>query len=367
MSLVATMIEEEVGLEAIRADWDALAVASREPYCAPGWMLPWWHAARPSGAGLRVVAVREDDRLVGIAPLFAAKDQGRGSAYGFLTENLSPPVGPLAAAGREAEVAAAIAAALATASPAPTRIELWSRAPAVGVVGAFAESWPGHRPWARAAPPVPVPSVSLDGLDFDAWFATRSSKFRQESRRMRRRIEDEGAEFALVERDGVDDAVAAFERLHGDRWQSASGALVPGLSRMLAEAADELHADGRLRMFTITVAGEVIAVNIIVSAGGKASGWNSGFDPAWNKFSPSMLLTLHAIADAVERGETSFSLGPGEGGYKRRLADDQEEWMKVTTLAKRGAYPLRRLGITTGDAARALKGRVARAGKRRAG
>jgi CelD/BcsL family acetyltransferase involved in cellulose biosynthesis len=365
MSLTATVVDDEAGLEPILSDWDALAVAAEEPYCSPGWMLSWWRNARPEGAGLRVVAVSEGDRLVGIAPLWAARPKRRSSTYGFLTDNLSPPVGPLSAPGREGEVAEAIAGALATVTPTPTRITLWSRSPPTGVAASFAGSWPGHRPWIHSGPPIPVPIVSLDGRDYDAWFASRSSKFRQESRRMRRRLEDEGAEFALVERGGIDDAVAAFERLHGDRWQSASGALVPGLPRMLSAAADELHEEGRLRMFTITVDGSVIAVNIIVAAGRKASGWNSGFDPEWSKFSPSMLLTLHAVADATERGEASFSLGPGEGGYKRRLADLQEEWMKVTTLSRHGAYPLRRLGIAGRDASRTLKRAAARAVKRR--
>jgi CelD/BcsL family acetyltransferase involved in cellulose biosynthesis len=365
MSLTVTVVDDEAGLDAIQSDWDALAVESREPYCSPGWMLSWWRHARPDGAGLRVVAVSEGGRVVGIAPLWAARTEGRSSAYGFLTASLSPPVGPLSAAGREEEVAEAFARALGTVTPTPTRITLWSRSPPAGIVGSFAQTWPGRRPWAHPGPPIPVPIVSLDGRDYDAWFATRSSKFRQESRRMRRRLEDQGAEFALVERGGIGDAVAAFERLHGDRWQSASGALVPGLRQMLSAAADELHGEGRLRMFTITVDGSVIAVNIIVAAGGKASGWNSGFDPEWSRFSPSMLLTLHAVADATERGDASFSLGPGEGGYKRRLADLEEEWMKVTTLARHGAYPLRRLGIAGGDAGRALKRVAARAVKRR--
>ena len=78
-----------------------------------------------------------------------------------------------------------------------------------------------------------------------------------------------------------------------------------------------------------------------------------------------MLLTLHAVADATERGEASFNLGPGEGGYKRRLADLQEEWMRVTTLPRRGAYPLRRLGMAGRDASRTLKRAAARAVKRR--
>jgi CelD/BcsL family acetyltransferase involved in cellulose biosynthesis len=365
MTLTATVVDDEAGLGAIESDWDALAVAAEEPYCSPGWMLSWWRNARPEGAGLRVVAVSEEDHLVGIAPLWAASPKRRGSTYGFLTDNLSPPVGPLSAPGREGEVAEAIAGALGTVAPTPTRIAFWSQSPPVGVVGSFAESWPGHRPWVHSGPAVPVPIVALDGQDFDAWFATRSSKFRQESRRMRRRLEDEGAEFRLVERERIEEAVDAFVRLHGDRWQSASGALVGGLSPMLSAAADELHEEGRLRMFTVTVEGSVIAVNIIVAAGGKASGWNSGFDPEWSKFSPSMLLTLHAIADATERGDTRFSLGPGEGGYKRRLTDSQEEWMRLTTLARRGAYPLRRTELASGRVYRKLKGYAARAAKRR--
>ncbi|HVX33031.1 MAG TPA: GNAT family N-acetyltransferase [Solirubrobacterales bacterium] len=365
MSLTATVIDDEAGLEEIRPAWDALAITTGEPYCAPGWMLSWWRHARPNGAALRVVVVSDESQIVGLAPLWTSRPGRRSSAYGFLTDKFSPPVGPLATPGCEDEVAEAIARALATVTPVPIRIALWTRTPPSGIAGAFARSWPGHRSWVHAQAPTPIPIVPLDGLDYDAWFATRSSKFRQESRRMRRRIEDEGAEFQLVGRSGIARAVNAFVRLHGDRWQGASGALVPGLPQMLEAAADDLHEDGRLRIFTITVEDAVIAVNVIVAAGRTASGWNSGFDPDWARFSPSMLLTLHAIGDAAERGDARFSLGPGEGGYKRRLTDSQEEWMKVTTLARRGAYPVRRLAIEGGERARALKRALARAVRRR--
>jgi CelD/BcsL family acetyltransferase involved in cellulose biosynthesis len=184
---------------------------------------------------------------------------------------------------------------------------------------------------------------------------------------MRRRIDDEGATFATVEREGLQEAVDAFVVLHGDRWKDrgGSGALVGGLPEMLTDAFGALGPAGRLRLFTIKVEGAVIAVNLLVAAGPEVGGWNSGFHPDWGRFSPSMLLTLHAVADAAERGDVRVSLGPGDTSYKRRLADSAEEIAKVTSVAKGRSYPLTRLRLQGDDLRREAGTRLSPDAKRR--
>jgi CelD/BcsL family acetyltransferase involved in cellulose biosynthesis len=231
--------------------------------------------------------------------------------------------------------------ALAQASPRLSFLRLEDQVGGGAIADRVAESWPDGA-WVHSAPPAPLPIVVLDGHDYESWLATKSSKFRQETRRLRRRLDDAGGVFGVVETAGVERAVEAFVELNGARWEDRGGsnALIPGIREMLAEVARDLLPSGRLRIYTLEVEGRIIAVNILVAAGDEVCGWNSGFDVEWGRYSPSLLLTLQALADAAERGEKRMSLGPGGTPYKLRMADAEEE-VGVLTVVPHGAGYLR--------------------------
>lgn len=367
MALATAIVGDESGLEAVRPQWDRLAVETGRPFCAPGWMLAWWRNARSDGAGLRVITVAEGDRLLGVVPFWTAKERASRSNYEVLSTWLAPPAGPLAAPGRGRDVADAAIAVLAEAEPKPAAIRLWSRGDRAAVGAHLAAAAAERSFWVHAATPVPLPIVTLKSGSFDDWLATRSSKFRQESRRLRRRLDEAGARFALVDADGVGRALDAFVELHGARWQDRGGsnALIPGLRGMLAEAAEELLPSGRLRIFTIEAEGKPIAVNILLAAGAEVSGWNSGFDQDWHRYSPSMQLTLFAIADAIGRGEERLCLGPGETGYKQRLADAGQQITMTTLVPRSLTYPLTRLRLAPYQCRDYLGSRLSPRAKRR--
>jgi hypothetical protein len=70
MTISAEFLTRTSELEALRPDWQALAarVPDASPYQSPAWLLPWW---RHRGNGrLRTVALRRDDRLAAVLPLW---------------------------------------------------------------------------------------------------------------------------------------------------------------------------------------------------------------------------------------------------------------------------------------------------------
>ncbi len=366
MPLAGVIVDDEADLARIRDGWDALAVAAGRPYCSPAWMLAWWRNARPEGAGLRVVAAAEGDRLLGVMPLWTSAAGGaRLPRYEMLTSKLSPPVGPLIAPGREREVVEAMARALGSARPRPALLRFWSEGdedPANGIAGA----WPGGRPWTEADPRVAEPIVSLEDPDFEAWLAARSGHFRRDARRCRRHLDEQGAEFGTTAPEEMDAVIARFIDLHMTRWAdpAESGLSIPGLREMLVEAAAEMAPSGRLRIFTIKLGGEVVAANLYVVAGTQVNAWNSGFEPRLARHSPAMLLDMHALEDALGRGETRLSLGPGGTGYKPRFAN-AEKRIAGLALAPRGAtYPLARLQLARPRAQRAVKARLSELSRR---
>ncbi|MGV1050246.1 MAG: hypothetical protein ACOYD4_17165, partial [Solirubrobacterales bacterium] len=112
MALAAEILSDLADAETVSEEWDRLATGAGESFSAPGWALAWWRHVAPAGAGLRLVVVRDEGELVGVAPLWAVRAGSRSSRYEALGGRLASPAGPLAAPGREPEVAAELGRAL---------------------------------------------------------------------------------------------------------------------------------------------------------------------------------------------------------------------------------------------------------------
>lgn len=93
------VVSDEAELTPYLDGWDRLAVASRRPFCAPGWMLAWWREGRSGKMALRIVLVFEDDRLLGAGPFFGQISYGL-TELRLLGAGFSHRIGPLAEPAR---------------------------------------------------------------------------------------------------------------------------------------------------------------------------------------------------------------------------------------------------------------------------
>jgi len=82
----------------------------------------------------------------------------------------------------------------------------------------------------------------------------------------------------------------------------------------------------------------VIAADLIVSAGGHASLWYTGFDDAWAHLSPNSVCTVLSIQHAEQVGDTIYDLGSGAYAYKARLTSDVQTF-ESSLLVRRGLWP----------------------------
>ncbi len=352
----AELLDDAAALQRLSGAWDALAQAERLPYCSPAWQLAWWRHAAPPGALLRAVAAWEGDRLVGIAPFFAVRAVPMTWRYAPLASPISSRVEPLAMVSERAEVACAIAETLSGADPRPSVIELPQARSDSCWPGLLGAAWPGGVLRRHAWPRVTAPTVTLAAADLDEWLSSRSANFRSQIRGSRRKLAKAGGAVRVsagteeLQRD-----LAEFERLHLARWGERGGstAIGRGTSRMLADAGGELMGSGRLQLASVEVDGRVISSLLFVAAGGEVSFWNGGFDEEYASLRPSLINLVEAVSRGLERGDTRLDLGPGDQGYKRRLADGGEQlvsWSLVPPGARQGGAWLR-LGVRRGRAA----------------
>jgi CelD/BcsL family acetyltransferase involved in cellulose biosynthesis len=329
MPLTADLVDDAVALTPYRAAWDALALAARRPYCAPAWMLAWWEEVAPDDAVLRVVIVRDGDRLVGVAPFWASRGSGR---YGLLGERSASPLEPLARADLEADVAAVCAEALAATEPTPTEIVLRYTPVGSPWPGLLRDHWPGGTGTIRHERVRPIPKVTLGHGNMDEWLTGRSRNFRQQVRRSRRALTGLGAQFRMATPADLEADLASFARLHHARWRSRGGsrALDERVERLLRRAARELMPSGRFRLWSLELSGVPVSMHLFVAGDGGQAYWLGGFDDAWAAQHPGIQVLVHAVEDGIARGEEWLELGPGAQPYKYRLADSEDVVASVT-------------------------------------
>ena len=340
-----SVIEQRLALDETASAWDALAVASSRPYCAPGWMLPWWDHVRPQGSTLRTVTVGEGANLIGLVSLCLIRDRWgivSGHVFGRGVASYSEP---LAAEGRQRQLASALALSLSNGSSRVDVLSLGGIPHGSPWPRLLQESWPGPRPRISLVSTMQAPFVDLPKGGFDEWFRSRSRNFRQQARSRRREFLRRGGRFSRAESgSAMLSGLRDLERLHLSRWSTRGGsqALVPGITQMLAQASGELGPE-RMQVWTADVDGRVVAAALFVCAGQEMHYWLGGFEDEWAPLSLSVLLLVEAVQHAAGAGYRRVSFGPGAQAYKYRLATGEErlDWIDLVPVTRR--YPYVRL------------------------
>jgi CelD/BcsL family acetyltransferase involved in cellulose biosynthesis len=322
------LLETPESCEPWRGEWDELAIAAGQPLLLSAWALAWWRHWCPAAGSLTVVLAREGERAIGVAPFFATPTATRSRDYRLIGTGSLFRLAPIAAAGREQELAEAFAHVVAEASPRASRIRFERIDAASPWPDLVARAWPGGRSahideFAR----VDAPTLRLAGREFDAWFASRSPNFRQKTRVRRRRAEALDATVHLASTsEQFERGMADLARLYRLRWAGRRGpdSLDPREEAMLRDAGSELASSGQARLYTLQLAGTTVAAHIVAAAGGEVATIAQAFDPSHAEISPGFLIVLAGVEDAFRRGERRIDFGPGGQPYKYRLADANE-------------------------------------------
>lgn len=339
----AEVIDDLAAATALAPAWDELARDACLPMCAPGWMLSWWRHMAPEGSELRIVAVRDGETLVALAPWFAGRGPGGRVDVRFLGAGKSDRVDVLCRAGREDEAAEAIRGAIHSLRPRPDLIAFeavpessrWTRRLASGAAG--------HARLARYRNSVlPAPTVTLpEEGGFEGWMASRSSNFRSQMRRMRRKLESGGGTVRMLREPAETRAgLAALLALHRERWseRGESGLAQPGVPELLEAAAEALGPE-RLRLWVAEIDGEPISAQLFLAASAEIKYWNGGWSEEHAALKPSMLTILAALEDAIGRGERRMDLGVGTHEYKLRFADGEDAITWGGLIARNRRWP----------------------------
>ena len=354
-----TVINDPRDAEPIREEWDELAVAAGRPYCSPAWMLAWWAHARTGDARLRTIVLSEHGHVLAVAPFFAQIGKLGLTEYRLLGAGHSHRIGLLCRGGYEPAVAAPLGRALRGLDPHPSSI-VWEGLDA-------SDEWPARTARTLAGPAgvklrrdarMAAPTVQLAGLSFQGWLEGRSSKFRRDLGRDHRNLEKSGGRIRRTRNaDELDADLATFARLHAARWapRGGSGFFDEAIAGMLRDAASELLATDRFRLYVVELAGAPIAATVCVAAGGRVAAWGSGMDDVHARLSPTRLALLKAVEEAFECGDRWFDFGGGANPYKVRFANSDEPVVWMTQFPRGLRYPLTRAQLMPKQGRHALR------------
>jgi CelD/BcsL family acetyltransferase involved in cellulose biosynthesis len=329
--LAVDVIHEPTDFGALVPDWWELweRSPSATPFQSPAWLTVWWQAFAPGE--LMAVTVRLGPRLVGLAPFYVEHQGGRDRLLP-LGISISDYQDILVDAELKEPVLAAISGAYAESHPGWQEWELPELPP-----GAAALELPCPRGCeASEDPSVPCPVIELPD-SMEALGGLLSARKRRSLRLLRHRLDRHGNAAVLHVGDRAPEWwVEQLCRLHGLCWSSRgqAGVLADGRLRGFhADLMPAFAARGLLRLYALSLGGNIAGVYYGFNHRRRAYGYLTGFDPAFAYYSPGSYLVWHAIGQAVVEGAREFHFLRGGEAYKYTWGA-KDRWNKRRTFRK---------------------------------
>jgi CelD/BcsL family acetyltransferase involved in cellulose biosynthesis len=323
--LTVDRIEQDDAFTGMATEWDALLRTSpaRSIFLTWEWLHTWWRHLGHDRE-LRVLAVRQDGVLVGIAPLVQEGPRPRRLSPLPTLEFLgSGDVGSdyldlVARPGFEGPVVDAVAAHL-TRSRAALRLRRFDPHSALTskLVRRLADSGWTVVPAATET----CPFIPLAGHTWESYLASMGPEHRSNIRRRLRKLETACAlSFErVVSEEQRREVLPALVSLHNQRWRERGGSEAFHNEALVAfheELSGRALERGWLRLFALRLDGRVAAALYGFLYDGRFSFYQSGFDPAEARLGLGLAAMGLAIKSAIEEGALEYDLLHGDEPYK---------------------------------------------------
>ena len=305
-------VVEIAGLgSAERAAWCALRGAN-PALASPYFDLRFIEVAGQVAPGAKLAVVREDGAICGLLPF-----QQRGAL-------MQPLAAPLS------DFHGVIGAKLPVSHLLP-RLPRVRRARFGGLIGASGDDLAGLS--ARRA-------MAADlSLGFEAYLASRDSRFLKDKRRRRRALErDHGPLSFSLQPATRDDVAMIIEQKRAQIARThqydvfACGWTIALLERLVDAAA----VDFGLRTATLRAGGRVVAAELGLLSGARYHLWFPIYDPAFARYSPGALMTLDTLEALAAEGVSRVDFGVDADSYNREFADPAETVFEGLIERRRG-------------------------------
>jgi CelD/BcsL family acetyltransferase involved in cellulose biosynthesis len=315
-------------LEALREEWTALCDRSLRttPFQRPEWLIPWWRAFPPGEPW--VLAVRKEGRLAALAPLLLYLRDGERTVAlcgGGVSDYLDVITDPVEEDG-------AVSVLLAHLS---SRQDRWE-------AGDF-EPVPTESPLLRVAPPLGIearteprdvcPVLDLPDRTGDLRDVVHTRQL-SNLRKYRRKSETLGElRLETVDDRSWEELLEILIGFHvARRSETGQAGLLDaaGLRAFHREVAAGFHVRGALGLYALCLDVHPLAALYGLWEKDTFHFYMQGFDSAWAKLSPGVMVVGGVVEDVVRRGARRLDFLRGREPYKYWWgARDRETFRRV--------------------------------------
>lgn len=332
----------------LRHEWSALAHGL--PFADWPWLTTWWQVYAPGE--LFVLAVREGDRLVGLAPWYVESSRTSGRVVRFLGSGdiCSDYVTVLAGSDGRDAIADALAEWLFQAANSDGD-DRWDLIALEGIAlndpvvqqlaanltdfAATVHRRPGPRCWRIALPD-----------SWDAYLAALSKSHRKQVRRVTDRLLGTGrAVVRTVESDtDLTQCFPLFANLHERRRVSLGetfGIAASTRTDFLQRVSPALFAVGQLRLHLLEIDGTPAAAEFQLAGNGVTYAYQSGLAPELLDQEPGRVITAALVQRAIAERQTHYDFLRGDEPYKAHWRAEPVESLEYRIVPNRVASQVR--------------------------
>lgn len=315
--------------DAVAAEWSELLArcANPMPFATPQWQRVWLRHFQGERT-LRVLSMRDGDRLAGVAPLLIDGDRAEFAGHYSICDYMDAVVAP----GYEGEFFARVLERLA--SDGVRTLDLRGVRQWSSTLDAVCDGSAGAGYRVERQEEALSPSVELPG-DWEAYLGQLSKKDRHELRRKLRRLMSAGG-VALRVVTTPDEASEKLDTLfhlmrisshHKEEFLDR-----PGMEAFFREMTRTMAEAGLLRFYFLTFDGQAVASVLNFDVGGVLYMYNSGYDPEYAHYAVGLMSKALLVQDAIENGRSCVDFLRGDESYKYDLGGkDQQVYRLVLT------------------------------------
>ncbi|MGH7847282.1 MAG: GNAT family N-acetyltransferase [Candidatus Binatia bacterium] len=330
-------IEEEGRFLDLKEDWNALhrRAASASFFLSHVWARCSWRELRQKHE-MRIVAVRDHNHLVAVAPLMKSRLFSRGLPMGQLSfmEHPESQAGDILFDGTESSVEAVrLVLSLLRGERAPdwqllSLDKIPPSSPSLHHLSRLAQ-FLGFRYEMKSVHSAPV--ICLAG-GWEEYLKSRTPRFRKTLRNVSNRIGRLGRVEAnrYTGRDQTREAVDKLFSVSDSSWKASDGIAITssaGRRRFFADLCADPEAAQALQIWILQADGAPLASEIQIKDRDTVYALRSDFDERYADYSPGSYLQGEILKQLSSEGCSEYNMGVGRNAYKTRWANQESRLM----------------------------------------
>ncbi|MDP2776861.1 MAG: GNAT family N-acetyltransferase [Anaerolineales bacterium] len=318
---------------------------SDTPFLRYEYQYAWWEhrgGGEWQNAQLVLITAREDEKLIGIAPLFIAEYENQPELLLIGSIEISDYLDLIVRMNDHARFITGLLDFLASdqlgaGSSRPynwTGLD-WYNLPDLSPTLAVLKTESALRGWTHHEEMYrPTPRIALNG-DFDEYLSRVEKKQRHEIRRKMRRAEESGrgVRWFISDMENPEAEIDSFLGLM-EHDQGKAGFLHEPMRAQMRAIMRAAHENGWLWLAFLEADGQRIAAYLNFDYNNKLWGYNAGVNRDFMELSPGWVLLSHVLQWCCENKRVEFDFMRGDEEYKYRFGAVNQYVMRARVIKR---------------------------------